>query len=100
MYGQTACASTTLRWPSMMVVASPNRTPTTTSAAANPRGAAPFPLRLMCSMRKMGSVPNVVMLSSAGTDVASVQHSLVLAEACTPRAKTTMSVLLPLRTKY
>ena len=84
----------------MMVVASPNRTPTTTSAAANPRGAAPFPLRLMCSMRKMGSVPNVVMLSSAGTDVASVQHSLVLAETCTPRVQTTMSVLLPLRTKY
>lgn len=65
-----------------MVAASPNRTPTATSAAADPRGPSPFPLRLMCSMTKMGSVPSVATLSSAGTAVPSVHSSLVLAETC------------------
>ena len=64
----------------MMVAASPNRHPTATSAAADPRGPAPFPLRLICSMTKMGSVPKVATLSSAGTAVASVHSSLDLAE--------------------
>ena len=48
----------------MMVAASPNRHPTATSAAADPRGPAPFPLRLICSMTKMGSVPKVERLAA------------------------------------
>ena len=64
-------------------MASPNRHPTATSAAAEPRGPAPFPLRLMCSMTKLGSVPNVATLSNAGTAVPSVQRSLLFVETCT-----------------
>lgn len=66
----------------MMVTASPHRHPTATSAVADPRGPAPLPLRLMCSITKMGSVPNVVTLSSAGTDVPSIHSSLIFAETC------------------